>query len=114
MRYENREIIRHKPKIRNGGVKMSENRSCHLLQGLFVGALAGVVVGLLSAPKSGKETREELSMKANELAAQIKDEYGSALEKSKTACDSLLVRLKELEARAEKKMKDLKGTSAAS
>jgi gas vesicle protein len=89
---------------------MSENRCCHWMQGLFIGALAGVVVGLLCAPKSGKETREELSMKANEFAAQIKDEYGAALEKSKMAYDSLLVRLKELEARAEKKATELKGT----
>ena len=44
------------------------------------------------------------------LAAQLKDEYGAALEKSKMAYDSLLVRLKELETRAEKKVKDIKGT----
>jgi gas vesicle protein len=96
--------------IRKGGVKMSENRYCYWMQGLFIGALAGVVVGILCAPKSGKETREELSVKANDLAAQLKDEYGTALEKSKTAYDRLLVRLKDLDARAEKKAKDLKGT----
>jgi gas vesicle protein len=80
------------------------------MQGLFIGALAGVVVGILCAPKSGKETREDLSLKANEFAAQLKDEYGAALEKSKMAYDNLLVRLKELEARAEKKSKEIKGT----
>ena len=89
---------------------MSENRCCHGMQGLFIGALAGVVVGILCAPKSGKETRENLSVKANEFAAQLRDEYGAALEKSKMAYDNLLVRLKELEARAEKKAKELKGT----
>jgi gas vesicle protein len=89
---------------------MPENRCCHWMQGLFIGALAGVVVGILCAPKSGKETREDLSVKANEFAAQLKDEYGAALEKSKMAYDNLLVRLKELEARAEKKSKELKGT----
>jgi gas vesicle protein len=89
---------------------MSEKRCCHWMQGLFIGALTGVVVGFLCAPKSGKATREEWSMKANEFAAQIKDEYGAALEKSKTAYDRLLLRLKELEARAEKKAKEIKGT----
>ena len=88
---------------------MSENRCCHWMQGLFVGALAGAVVGLLCAPKSGKETREELSMKADDVAARIKDEYGAAIEKSRIAYDGLLVRLKDLEARAEKKMKEVKG-----
>lgn len=101
----------HNPStIGNGGVKMSENRCCHWMQGLFIGALVGAVVGLLCAPKSGKETREELSIKATDIAAQIKDEYGAALEKSKTAYDSLLGRLKELESRAEKKVKEIKGT----
>jgi gas vesicle protein len=89
---------------------MSEHRYCHWMQGLFIGALAGAAIGMLWAPKSGKETREELSMKANDIAAQIKDEYGAALEKSRKAYDSLLVRLNELEARAEKKAKELKGT----
>ncbi len=88
---------------------MSENRCCYWIQGLFIGALAGLAVGLLCAPKSGKETREDLSVKAKELAAQLKDEYGAAMEKSKTAYDSLLARLKELEARAEQKAKELKG-----
>jgi gas vesicle protein len=80
------------------------------MQGLLIGALTGAVVGLLCAPKSGKETREELSMKANDIATQIKEEYGAALEKSKTAYDSLLVRLKELEARTEKKIKEIRGS----
>ncbi len=88
---------------------MSENKCCYWIQGLFIGALAGLAVGLLCAPKSGKETREDLSVKAKELAAQLKDEYGAAIERSKTAYDSLLARLKELEARAEQKAKELKG-----
>jgi gas vesicle protein len=93
---------------------MSEKRACYLMKGLFIGALAGVFVGLLSAPRSGKETREELSSKANDMATQIKDQYGAALEKGKTAYDSLLVRLKELEARAEKKMKGIKEAAISS
>ena len=89
---------------------MSENRCCHWMQGLFVGVLAGVVVGLLCAPKSGTETREELSVKAEEVAARIKNEYGAAVEKSMTAYDGLIARLKNLEERAEKKLKGIKGT----
>ncbi len=88
---------------------MSENRFCYWIEGLFIGALAGLAVGLLYAPKSGKETREDLSVKTKEIAAQLKDEYGAAIEKSRTAYDSLLVRLKELETRAERKAKELKG-----
>lgn len=34
--------------------------------GALLGAAAGVVVGVLTAPKSGKETRAELKVKADE------------------------------------------------
>lgn len=88
---------------------MSENRCCYWVRGLLVGGLIGVIAGLLCAPKSGKETREELSVKTDEISARIKDEYGTALDKSKAAYDNLLARLRELEARAEKKAKEIKG-----
>lgn len=87
---------------------MSENKCCYWVQGLLIGGLVGVVAGMLLAPKSGRETREELSEKAKEITSQLKEEYGAALENSKIAYDTLLVRLRELEARAEKKVKDLK------
>ena len=35
--------------------------------GALFGAAAGVVAGVLTAPKSGKETRADLKKKANEL-----------------------------------------------
>ena len=35
--------------------------------GAAIGAAAGVVAGLLTAPKSGKETRADLKKKAREL-----------------------------------------------
>ena len=38
-----------------------------LLLGLILGAATGAVAGLLLAPASGKETRENLSDKAGEL-----------------------------------------------
>lgn len=34
--------------------------------GLVIGAVAGLVTGILAAPKSGKETRADLKKKANE------------------------------------------------
>ena len=36
-------------------------------------AAAGFVAGILLAPKSGKETRDELKKKANDLKAQAED-----------------------------------------
>jgi gas vesicle protein len=90
---------------------MSENRSCGLLSGLLIGGLVGAIAGLMYAPKSGKETREELSGKAKDMACRLQSEYDGALEKSKIAYDKLLVRLRDLEAKAERKARDLKGGS---
>lgn len=52
------------------------------LKGLIVGALAGMVSGILFAPKSGKETRQDIV----------------------NASDSARRRLKEMEVEAEKKI----------
>lgn len=62
---------------------MSENNG-ELLKGLIIGGLAGMLLGILLAPKSGKELREDLA----------------------AASDSAVRRLKEMEAAAEKKMED--------
>lgn len=55
----------------------------------LIGALAGAVGGLLLAPKSGKETRQDISklameiskkmkMEADETKARVKDVFGKA------------------------------------
>ena len=82
---------------------MSEDRYCHWLKGFLIGGLAGVVVGVLFAPKSGKETRNELGEKATNLAERMKEEYEVALEKGKVGYESLLNQLKKAEAEAEEK-----------
>jgi gas vesicle protein len=86
---------------------MSEKRCCYWVTGLLVGGLVGAVAGLLFAPKSGKETREELCIKAKDVSMRLKDEYEAAIEKSKSAYNALLTRLEELEARAEQKAKEI-------
>ena len=47
-----------------------------VLGSVIVGAIAGAAAALLLAPKSGKETREELLDRANSLKAEL-DEYAS-------------------------------------
>lgn len=54
------------------------------LKGLIVGGLVGIISGILFAPKSGKETRQDI----------VK------------ASDSARRRLKEMEAEAEKKIEE--------
>ena len=92
---------------------MSDNRCGDWMKGLLIGGLLGVIVGMLYAPKSGRETRDELSEKAKDVAGKLKEEYDVALEKSKSAYENLLKKLKEVEAKAEKKAREIEGGPAA-
>jgi gas vesicle protein len=73
------------------------NKSGDFMEGLIVGGLIGAVIGILYAPKSGRETREEISQKADELLAKVKEEYENAAEKSRKAYEATVKRLKALE-----------------
>ncbi len=55
--------------------------------GLLVGGLVGAALGILLAPKSGKETREELARKADELVAKAKEGYEKAAKKCNDAIE---------------------------
>ncbi len=70
------------------------------IAGLVIGGLIGAAIGILYAPKSGKETREELGRKADELLAKAKEEYETAVEKSRKAYEATVQRLKSLEEKA--------------
>jgi len=58
---------------------MSDNRSSDFIKGLFIGGLMGAVLGILYAPKSGKETREDIARKADELITKAKEEKSYVL-----------------------------------
>lgn len=85
---------------------MSENNN-DLLKGLFIGGLIGMALGLLFAPKSGKETREDIAHKANDVLAKAKEEYEKAAEKTKSIYESSLKDLKNLNVRAKEKAGEL-------
>ena len=52
-----------------------------LLLGLILGAATGAVAGLLLAPASGKETRENLSEKAEELKGDLDKKFNELSKK---------------------------------
>ena len=66
--------------------------------GILVGAVVGVIAGLLTAPKSGKETRQDIKNKAKEVK-------GAAERKLKDAHKEL----GKLSSQAKAKAADLKG-----
>ncbi len=63
--------------------------------GIILGAIAGVIAGFLTAPKSGKETREDIKKKAHEVK-------GSAERRLKDAHKELGKLIDDTTAKAEK------------
>jgi len=82
-------------------------RSYNFIKGLLVGGLIGAVLGILYAPKSGKETREEIGRKTEELIAKAKEEYELALEKSKKAYEAAVKCLQQTESSAKEKVGEM-------
>jgi gas vesicle protein len=82
------------------------NKNGDFIAGLIVGGLIGAVIGILYAPKSGRETREELGRKADEILSKAKEEYEHAVEKSRKAYEATVQRLKALEEKALEKAEE--------
>lgn len=74
---------------------MSEKNG-DLIKGLFIGGLIGIALGILLAPRSGKETRDDIKHKANDLYVKAKKEYEKAAQKSKLAYDASVQYLKDM------------------
>lgn len=58
------------------------------LKGMLVGSLVGAALGVLLAPKSGKETWEDMSKTANDLVGKTKQQYEQAKVKLEQAATS--------------------------
>ncbi|MGA9109083.1 MAG: YtxH domain-containing protein [Smithella sp.] len=63
---------------------MSDNHG-NLLAGFIIGGLIGITFGILFAPKSGKEMREDIAQNTDKLLVKAKDEYKKAAEKCSDA-----------------------------
>ena len=70
---------------------MSQNGG-DFFKGLVFGGLIGALLGVLYAPKSGRETREDLTHKADEFIAKAKEE----LEKNREDYEAALGRIKKV------------------
>ncbi|HOG13098.1 MAG: YtxH domain-containing protein [Smithellaceae bacterium] len=78
-------------------------RDWNLVKAFVVGGLIGAAIGILFAPKSGKETRQDISLKADELLSKAREEYEKASEKGRAAYEAATVRARELEGLAREK-----------
>jgi gas vesicle protein len=73
---------------------MDNRDTTSFFTGLILGAVVGMAIGFLYAPKSGKETRELLKEKAiaakqkvTEVAKKVKQTADEATKKTQTALD---------------------------
>jgi gas vesicle protein len=73
--------------------------------GLLAGAAIGGVIALLYSPKSGKENREMLKQKLEELEKEFENLKGKATEKSGQIRKDLADRLTELQREIESLLK---------
>jgi len=65
---------------------------------LFTGLAIGVVLGTLFAPKSGKETRNELMEKSEKLMEMGKENVSDVVGKAKDLAESGKQKIEELKA----------------
>ena len=62
--------------------------------GLLFGAAVGAVAGILTAPKSGKETRKELKEKAEEIGKVVKEKTSEFVEDAKVKTEAAVEEVK--------------------
>ena len=79
-----------------------KNNSINFLIGVIGGAAAGMILALLLAPKSGKETRKELKEKIDELnekyspeLVEVKNQALSSLDKIKCLLERKFAKFNE-------------------
>lgn len=104
--FENVRKERERAEKRDSAVKIA--------YGLTIGAALGAIGGLLLAPKSGKETREELATKAKETADSTKEtlaEKKEALAEKKGELKERYEEIKEKRAAGEEAPEEVEDTS---
>ena len=69
-----------------------------VVRALFIGLAIGVVLGILFAPKSGKETRNDLMDKGERLIEMGKENVSDVVEKTKDLAESGKQKIEELKA----------------
>lgn len=60
-----------------------KNDAFKILTGFFIGAMGGLLTGLLLAPDSGKGTRKKITETANKIQHDLNDFADEALEATK-------------------------------
>ncbi len=78
------------------------------IAGVLFGSIAGFMAGMLTAPKSGKETRAELMTKAEEVKAEAMKRAKMAYKDAATAKQEFMQKAEEKSEEFQGKAEDLK------
>lgn len=79
---------------------MSKNGSKFAL-GAIVGTAIGAVAGILAAPKSGKETRQDIKTKAKETKLKADKKYSDTKDSAKAKADQAKAKAEDIKSRGE-------------
>ena len=71
-------------------------KGMNIALGAIAGAAIGVVAGVLTAPKSGKETREDIMQKTNEVADQLQGSAGDVRKKVTESSNGFIEKVQTL------------------
>jgi gas vesicle protein len=72
------------------------DRNAYITLGLLVGAAAGWMAGMLTAPKSGSQMREELKLRATEAKGKAQEHLRSSQAKVKQKLNQKLEQSKDM------------------
>ena len=78
-----------------------EKTKFYFLKGLLIGGAVGALVGILFAPKSGKELRSDIQKKGNKIIKDGKEIYADASIKAKELFEEVKHQAKDLKRDAE-------------
>jgi gas vesicle protein len=81
-----------------------ENSHGNFLRGLLTGAILGGLVGILFAPKSGRELRDELRKKGGDAFEEAKEFYSDARGKAKAILEDARRRAEELKRESDRQL----------
>lgn len=74
--------------LRKNDRKSKKKAAAKVAAGMGLGAIAGAIAGTLLAPKSGKETREDIAKGAKDTFEKAKNTVNETKEKINKAMDS--------------------------
>jgi gas vesicle protein len=81
-------------------LRRKQNTGKKLAIGAALGSVLGYAAGILTAPKSGKETREELSTKAGEVKNSAAEQLEKSVEELNVALESAKTKSVSMNAKA--------------